>query len=102
MSVSQVPIRPIAKGSMAKLWLGLALLAALAFGIAWMGAGQFKTVTVDTVAAGTGLDRLDADAGGPAGARPGQEQAGGDEQQDPQPELGKRAALQWTERDLAD
>ena len=54
MSVSQVPIRPIAKGSMVKLWLGLALLAALAFGIAWMGAGQFKTVTVETVAAGTG------------------------------------------------
>ena len=54
MSVSQVPIRPIAKGSMVKLWLGLALLAALAFGIAWMGAGQFKTVAVETVAAGTG------------------------------------------------
>ena len=34
MSVSQVPLRPIAKGSLVKLWLALALLAALAFGIA--------------------------------------------------------------------
>jgi FKBP-type peptidyl-prolyl cis-trans isomerase FkpA len=54
MSVSQVPIRPIAKGSLTKLWLAIAVLAAIAFGIAWMGAGQFKTVTVDTVTAGTG------------------------------------------------
>ena len=61
MSVSQVPIRPIAKGSMVKLWLGLALLAAIAFGIAWMGAGQFKTVTVETVAAGTGPANTELD-----------------------------------------
>jgi FKBP-type peptidyl-prolyl cis-trans isomerase FkpA len=54
MSVSQVPLRPIAKGSMVKLWLAIALLAALAFGIAYMGAGQFKTVKVDTVTAGSG------------------------------------------------
>ena len=32
----------------------------------------------------------------------GQQQAGGDEQQDPQPELGNGATLQWTERNLAD
>ena len=54
MSVSQVPLRPIAKGSLVKLWLAIALLAALAFGIAYMGAGQFKTVNVDTVTAGSG------------------------------------------------
>ena len=54
MSVSQVPLRPIAKGSLVKLWLAIALLAALAFGIAYMGAGQFKMVTVDTVKAGSG------------------------------------------------
>ena len=54
MSVSQVPIQPIKKGSLAKLWLAIVLLAAIAFAIAWMGAGQFKTVKVDTVAAGSG------------------------------------------------
>ncbi len=54
MSVSQVPIQPIKKGSLTKLWLAIALVVAIAFGIAWMGAGQFKTVTVETVAAGTG------------------------------------------------
>ena len=61
MSVSQVPLRPIAKGSMVKLWLALALLAALAFGIAYMGAGQFKTVTVDTVTAGSGAPITELD-----------------------------------------
>ena len=54
MSVSQVPIQPIKKGSLTKLWLAIVLLAAIAFAIAWMGAGQFKTVKVDTVAAGSG------------------------------------------------
>src|SRR5262245_58459472 len=54
MSVSQVPLRPIAKGSLAKLWLTVAALVALAFGTAYLGAGQFKTVTVETVTAGTG------------------------------------------------
>ena len=54
MPVTQVPLRPIAKGSLLKLWLAIAALIALAFGVAYMGAGQFKTVTVDTVAAGTG------------------------------------------------
>jgi FKBP-type peptidyl-prolyl cis-trans isomerase FkpA len=54
MPVTQVPLRPIAKGSLIKLWLAIAALIALAYGIAYMGAGQFKTVTVDTVAAGSG------------------------------------------------
>ena len=54
MSVSQVPLRPIARGSLVKLWLALALLAAIAFGLAWMGAGRMKTLTVDTLAAGSG------------------------------------------------
>ena len=37
MSVTAVPIRPIRKGSVLKLWLGLALLALIAAGIAWAG-----------------------------------------------------------------
>ena len=54
MSVTQVPLRPVAKGSLVKLWLAVAALIAIAFGLAYFGAGQFKTVTVDTVAAGSG------------------------------------------------
>ncbi|HET9337220.1 MAG TPA: FKBP-type peptidyl-prolyl cis-trans isomerase [Sphingomicrobium sp.] len=54
MSVSQVPLRPIAKGSLIKLWLAVAALIAIAYGVAYLGAGQFKAVTVDTVTAGNG------------------------------------------------
>ena len=54
MSVSQVPLRPVAKGTLTRLWLAVAALIALAFAIAYFGAGQFKTVAVETVAAGTG------------------------------------------------
>jgi FKBP-type peptidyl-prolyl cis-trans isomerase FkpA len=54
MSVTQVPLRPIAKGSLVKLWLAIAALVAIAYGIASYGAGQLKTVTVETVEAGSG------------------------------------------------
>ena len=54
MSVSQVPLRPVAKGTLVRLWLAVAALIALAYAIAYFGAGQFKSVTVDTVAAGSG------------------------------------------------
>lgn len=54
MSVSQVPIRPIAKGSLTKLWLAVAALIAIAYGVAVMGAGQMTAVDVETVQAGTG------------------------------------------------
>jgi FKBP-type peptidyl-prolyl cis-trans isomerase FkpA len=54
MSVTQVPLRPVAKGTLIKLWLAVAALVAIAFGVAYYGAGQLKSVTVDTVAAGTG------------------------------------------------
>ena len=54
MSVSQVPLRPIAKGSLIKLWLAVAALIALAYGIAYAGAGQLQNVSVETVAAGAG------------------------------------------------
>jgi len=54
MSVTQVPLRPVAKGTLLKLWLAIAALIALAYGIAYFGAGQFKTVSVETVAAGKG------------------------------------------------
>jgi len=54
MSVSQVPLRPVAKGTLVRLWLAIAALIALAYAIAYYGAGQFKTVAVDTVTAGSG------------------------------------------------
>ena len=37
MSVTAVPIRPLKKGSVLKLWIGLGLLAAAAAGLAWWG-----------------------------------------------------------------
>lgn len=54
MSVSQVPLRPVARGTLTKLWLALAALAAVAFAVAYFGAGQFKSVSVETVVAGSG------------------------------------------------
>jgi hypothetical protein len=46
MSVTAVPLRPIAKGSVLKLWLGLAVLALLAGALAWAGTeGQRWTTT---------------------------------------------------------
>ncbi|MDZ7588663.1 MAG: FKBP-type peptidyl-prolyl cis-trans isomerase [Parasphingorhabdus sp.] len=37
MSVTAVPIRPVKKGSLTLLWIGLALAALIAFGLAWAG-----------------------------------------------------------------
>jgi FKBP-type peptidyl-prolyl cis-trans isomerase FkpA len=54
MPVSQVPLRPVAKGTLVRLWLAVAALIALAYAIAYFGAGQFKNVNVDTVTAGSG------------------------------------------------
>jgi len=54
MSVTQVPLRPVAKGTLVKLWVAIAALVALAYGVAYLGAGQFKTVSVETIAAGKG------------------------------------------------
>ena len=42
MSVTTVPIRPIKKGSLAKLWIGLALVLVVAGGLAY--AGTQKTI----------------------------------------------------------
>ena len=54
MSVTQVPLRPISRGSLVKFWLAVALLVAIAYGIAAMGAGKLVSVDVDTIAAGSG------------------------------------------------
>ena len=53
-SVTQVPLRPLKRGSIAKLWLGIILLVAAALLMAWVGAGQTAGVRVKTVEAGSG------------------------------------------------
>jgi hypothetical protein len=46
MSVTAVPIRPIKKGSLAKFWIALVVLALAAAGLAWAGtAGQGYVTT---------------------------------------------------------
>jgi FKBP-type peptidyl-prolyl cis-trans isomerase len=42
MSVTAVPIRPIKKGSLVKLWIGLALLALAAFWLAYQGTQSLR------------------------------------------------------------
>jgi len=43
--VTAVPIRPIAKGSMIKLWLGLILLCLAGAGLAWIGTSGVQVAT---------------------------------------------------------
>jgi FKBP-type peptidyl-prolyl cis-trans isomerase FkpA len=45
MTVTQVPLRPIARGSLAKLWLALLVLVVAALALAWSGAGQLRGQT---------------------------------------------------------
>ena len=54
MSVSQVPLRPLKRGTVAKLWLGILLLIAAGLLLAWAGAGSTASVRVKTVQAGSG------------------------------------------------
>jgi hypothetical protein len=67
MSVTAVPLRPVKKGSVLKLWLGLALLALAAVAAAWVGTrGQVWTTTesglqIRTIAEGTGANPTEAD-----------------------------------------
>ncbi len=50
--VTRVPILPIAKGSLTKLWLGVIVAILLGGGLAW--AAVPKGLSVDTLVAGTG------------------------------------------------
>lgn len=50
--ITRVPIQPIARGSLAKLWLGLIAAALLGAGIAW--AAVPAGVEIDTLADGSG------------------------------------------------
>lgn len=50
--VTRVPIQPIAKGSLTKLWLGVIVAILLGAGIAWVA--MPKGLDIDTLTAGTG------------------------------------------------
>jgi FKBP-type peptidyl-prolyl cis-trans isomerase FkpA len=50
--ITRVPIQPVAKGSLTKLWLGVFLAIAVGAGLAW--AAVPRGVDVDTVTEGTG------------------------------------------------
>lgn len=57
--ITRVPIQPIAKGSLTKLWLGVAAAAALGAGLAW--AAVPAGVSVETVQAGMGANPGESD-----------------------------------------
>ena len=65
--VTAVPIRPIAKGSMVKLWLGLILLCLAGAALAWVGTSAMQVSTTPTglryqvLAAGEGPTITSAD-----------------------------------------
>jgi FKBP-type peptidyl-prolyl cis-trans isomerase FkpA len=48
MSVTAVPIRPIARGSVLKLWLALAVLTAAAIAFAWYGTAGQQIITTES------------------------------------------------------
>lgn len=66
-AVTAVPLRPLARGSVLKLWLVLALLVAAAAGLAWWDTGRLQPVTLDsgvqirTIRQGTGPVMTSAD-----------------------------------------
>ena len=51
--VTRVPLQPIAKGSLTKLWLGLAFVVLAALAIAWFSA-RAQGVAIETITAGEG------------------------------------------------
>ena len=68
MSVTQVPLRSIARGSLVKLWLAVALVVLVAFALARLGTAPFRPETTSsgivfrTIKAGNGplVQREDA------------------------------------------
>jgi FKBP-type peptidyl-prolyl cis-trans isomerase len=52
MSITAVPLRPIKKGSLAKLWLGLGVLSLGAAGLAWAGTQGQRSANPEAFLAG--------------------------------------------------
>jgi FKBP-type peptidyl-prolyl cis-trans isomerase FkpA len=67
MSVTAVPIRPLAKGSVLKLWIALAVLLVAAVGLAWFSTAPYQVTTTPSglrfrmIADGTGPTMTAAD-----------------------------------------
>ena len=57
--ITRVPLQPIAKGSITRIWVGLVLAFALALALAFVA--RFQGVVVDTIKAGTGPSPTAAD-----------------------------------------
>lgn len=57
--VTRVPIRPIAKGSLTKIWLGVIIAVLLGAGLAW--AAVPKGFSIDTLVEGTGPNPQEGD-----------------------------------------
>jgi FKBP-type peptidyl-prolyl cis-trans isomerase FkpA len=57
--ITRVPLQPIAKGALGKLWLGVAAAALAAGGLAW--ATLPRSVEIETIKAGTGNSPTEAD-----------------------------------------
>jgi FKBP-type peptidyl-prolyl cis-trans isomerase FkpA len=60
MTVTQVPLRPIARGSLVKLWLALIVIVVAALALAWSGAGQLRG---ETTASGVNFRTVEAGEG---------------------------------------
>jgi FKBP-type peptidyl-prolyl cis-trans isomerase FkpA len=54
MSTTAVPLRPIAKGSLTRLWIGVAAVALAAGGLAWAGQGGVAATPASFLAANAG------------------------------------------------
>ena len=52
--VTAVPLQPLKRGSVTKLWLGIALLVGAGLLLAWAGAGRIVATSVKTIEAGKG------------------------------------------------
>ncbi|MHA7819253.1 MAG: FKBP-type peptidyl-prolyl cis-trans isomerase [Erythrobacter sp.] len=50
--ITRVPLQPVAKGSLAKIWIGVIVAVLLGAGLAW--AATPRTFSVDTITAGDG------------------------------------------------
>lgn len=57
--VTRVPLQPIAKGSLVKLWLGIIVAIAIAAGLAWLSIP--RGVEITEIVAGSGATPADGD-----------------------------------------
>lgn len=61
MSVTAVPLRPVAKGALTKLWLGVAALALAGGALAWAGTNTGGSLEFEVVKEGSGASPTASD-----------------------------------------